>query len=150
MYFLLLFFFSWLCFSWGTKQYRASLLPFSFFFNLEYSVLNWGKRAMIFFLEILVVWKLNQNVLFWHDLILIILTVCWVFNILFTSETFVLGLQFAAIIYMQTSQSCYIAGKPIDTHHLLPGTSPDWVLPVIFNGNIFYYSWKSQTSIVHH
>lgn len=34
--------------SWGMKQFRGSLLPFSFFFNLEYSGLNWGKSYDIF------------------------------------------------------------------------------------------------------
>lgn len=127
------------CLTWGIKQLGDMLLPFGFFFYLEHSTSNWRMGAMTFFGNSL---DVQPKAKFGHDLILTVIG-CWVYNILFPFETHALGLQFAAIKYMETSQNSYIAGKSIDTHHLLPGTSPDWVLPVSFSGGIFYYSWKT-------
>lgn len=69
-----------------------------------------------------------------------VFTMDWVSNILFISETHMLDLQFAAITCMQTSQSLYIVGIVINTYCLLTGTSPDWVLPVICNGQMKAFS----------
>lgn len=127
-----------LCFTWGMKLLRDKLLPFSFSFCLEYSSLNREIRLIVFvYLE--VDWKFNKK-LYFNKIWSWFVSTGWVSHILFTSESRVLGLQFAVTTYVQTSQSLHIAGILTNTHCLLLGIFPDWVLPVMCNGQMKAFS----------